>query len=265
MVIEVEKQRDTIPGEAFDTTGWIPVQARSAEAPDYVLTVSPIFFEGLEVEDNPWHEDWITALLLLTAILYIVVLTYSRTLFSDIVKVVSMGAAGKPVTGSGGIFHWQTTFANLASFINVSLFIYLITINAGVSLPGDAEGFLLWGIIFICVAISITLRHLITAFAGDLSDKRSVFAEYLRNIYILYMLMGIAIMPFVIGAGYLSLETPVMLIKIGVVIIFFIFIIRIISLLNIFMRSGISIFYFILYLCALEIMPAAVVYTLIIA
>jgi hypothetical protein len=243
-----------------DTAAWVFHPTPPVSISEYHISVPRPLFDGIPVPVNPWRQDWITVLLLISAILCAIVVSFSRQLLIDIVRVLSFGTAGRPVTDSRGIFHWQTTIANTASFINLSIFLYLLTIYFRVELPANPKGLVLFAVLFVAVAIAITARHFVSFTAGIISGKSALFAEYLNNIYTLYRLLGLTIMPVIIAIGYFSFVSEELLVKVGIIIIISIFIIRIISLLVIFIRSNISIFYFILYLCALEILPGAILY-----
>lgn len=248
---------DSIP-DASDSAGdWLLMQGDSVCEPEYYTTRTLPLHDGARIPANPLHTDWITVLLLLSAILYIVVTTFSRNMFADIVRVITFNIRGREVADSRGIFHWQTTLANLASFIILSIFLYLFLIERGAGVQG-IHGFLLWFILLLCVSFSVAVRHITTVLTGNLSGRYTLFAEYLNNIYSLYRLIGIALLPIIIAISYSTFSTSEILINAGLGILAFVFTFRIISLLFIFIRSGVSIFYFLLYLCALEILPGLI-------
>jgi energy-converting hydrogenase Eha subunit C len=194
-----------------------------------------------------------------------VALSFSRHLLADIGRIFSFTAGQRIVPDSRGIFQWQSTLANVACFTNIGLFLYILITERGYSLPLDLEGSLLWAALFAGLSFLITARHITSFITGAISGRPALFSEYLNNIYSLYRLLGIAILPVVVAIAYLNYFETAILLKAGVTIIILVFIIRIISLLIIFMRSNISIFYFILYLCALEIMPGAILFRVITA
>lgn len=260
IVMEGQIRRDTIPYVAKDTISWKVVSHDSVSKAEYSTATRANLHEGLPIPVNQLHTDWITSLLILAAILYLVVITFSRNLFSDIARVFSLAPRTRHIIDSRSIFHWQSTLANLASFINISIFLYLLIRGTGISLPGVLNGPLLWVALLLSVSLAISVRHITTFMTGNISGHSRIFAEYLNNIYSLYRLMGISLIPIIISISYFPFITPLFLFKTGVAIIVFVFIVRIISLLIIFIRSNVSIFYFLLYLCALEILPVAIIF-----
>ena len=252
--MEEQIVRDSIP----DAGDWLLMNTDSVCEPEFYITSQLPLHHGSQIPVNPLHTDWITGLLLLSAILYIVVTTFARNLFADIIRVVTFSSRSKEVADSRGIFHWQTTLANLASFIILSIFLCMLLTEKGVGLPGTIHGFLLWFLLLLSVSLSVTVRHLTTVLVGNLSGRHTIFAEYLNNIYSLYRLIGIALFPIIITISYSTILDAATLINTGLGIITLVFTIRIISLLIIFIRGGVRIFYFLLYLCALEIMPGLI-------
>ncbi|MBE0673370.1 MAG: DUF4271 domain-containing protein [Bacteroidales bacterium] len=241
-----------------DSTLLMPYLQPPVSERGYSTEISKPSREGIKLPGSLYHADWITILLFGSVVLYAVVATFSRHIFSDLVKLITFGAVGKPVSDARGIFQWQTTLANLASFINLSLFIYLCTLYYETWFPYNATGPLRWFILFAAVSALITVRHFVTFLTGLISNSQNSFYDYLNSIYMLYRILGIAILPVVVAISYMDDTLMKFLVPTGFVIIIMTLIVRIIRLLNIFLQNGVSIFYFILYLCALEIMPAAV-------
>jgi len=258
MVMEEQVVRDSIP-DALDSAGnWMLKQKDSVRGPEYSITKPFPLHQGTPIPPNPFHQDWLTGILLMSAVLYIIVISFSKNFFSDIIRVLSFSARWREVADSQGIFHWQTTLANLASFIILSTFLYMLSIEKGVVLPEIIQGPVFWILLLMAISLSVTLRHFVTVAAGNISGKRTLFAEYLNNIYSFYRLIGIVLIPLVVAISYLPFSVPSTLINTGLGIVGFVFIFRIISLLIIFIRGGVPIFYFLLYLCALEILPGSI-------
>ncbi len=263
--MEEQILRDSIPIASDSLGDRLLMPKDSVRGPEYSISMSLPLHDGTPIPSNPFHADWITGLLLLSAILYIVVISFQKNLFSDIIRVLSFSVKGRELADSRGIFHWQTTLANLASFIIISIFLYIFFIEKGIINKEFLRGPLFWILLLVAISLSVTMRHFITVATGNISGKRSLFTEYLNNIYSLYRFIGILLIPLIIAVSYLKFSMPATLINIGLVSIGLVFIIRIISLLIIFIREGVPIFYFLLYLCALEILPGSILIKLLTA
>ncbi|MBM3420280.1 MAG: DUF4271 domain-containing protein [Bacteroidetes bacterium] len=190
--------------------------------------------------------------------IYAFVATYSRHIFTDIAKLLTFGASGSPEENYHGLFRWQSTLANLASFMSLSLVLYFFVIHFGTEFPFNARGPEIWFIILAAISLLVAIRHVTSAATGFLSESEDAFSEYLNSIYILYRALGLSVIPVSIAVSYVPGLPHEVLITTGIIIILLLFIFRIIRLLVIFLQSGVSIFYFILYLCALEILPGAI-------
>lgn len=260
MGITVPNGQDSVAVAASDTNIFMFGATPPVSVAEYTPSVQVTLHDGIPLPENYFRHDWITVLLIVSVIIFGVVLSFSRHLLGDIGRIFSFSSGKRVVPDSRGIFQWQATLANFVSFTNIGLFLYLLMSESGYSMPFGLEGPLLWAALFGALSFLVTARHFATFITGAISGRAALFSEYLNNIYSLYRLMGIALLPIVVAVAYMNYFEAETLLKAGVIIIILVFIIRIISLLIIFMRSNISIFYFILYLCALEIMPGAILF-----
>ncbi|MFO7573788.1 MAG: DUF4271 domain-containing protein [Bacteroidales bacterium] len=248
-----------------DTSGVIiETHPQVSIAPDFYIEKTEPPGVGIPFVSNPLHADWITSLFIAALILYAIVAAFSRQLFAEIIRSFSFRTSAYQATDTHGIFSWQATLANLVSFINLSVFIYFLTINYGNWFPFGLDGMKRWGLLLGSVIVLVTTRHVVTVITGSISNTVTAFVEYLHNIYAGYRSIGLAIFPVNIAISLLY-DPPVdILLKTGLVIIFITYIVRTIKLLVIFLQNRLPFYYYILYLCALEILPLALLYKLII-
>lgn len=247
-----------------DTTGVIiEIHPQVSIAPDFYIEKAEPPGVGIPFDGDPLHADWITSLFIAALILYAIVAAFSRQLFAQILKTFSFRTSAYQAADINGIFSWQATIANLVSFINLSVFIYFLTIRYVSAFPFGLEGILRWGLLLGSVIVLVTSRHVVTAVTGSISNTVNAFVEYLHNIYTGYRSIGLAIFPVNIAISLLY-DPPVdILLKVGLAIIFITYIVRIIRLLIIFLQNRLPIYYYFLYLCALEILPFALLYKII--
>jgi len=109
------------------------------------------------------------------------------------------------------------------------------------------------------VILGVTSRHFICLVAGNLSDERELFNEYLVNVYSSYRFSAVIIFGVVIMLVYTVILPPEFVITIGVIVLIILYLIRVVRLLLIFMKRNFSLLYLILYLCALEILPVLII------
>ena len=152
---------------------------------------------------------------------------------------------------------------NLLFIINISLF--AISILDYFDFPNDhGSDFKLFAIVFLAVLLlyigkSVVIRSLGYVFKGNNESK-----EYLFTIFLYNKNLGLFLFPIIIALPFVQSHAVVWLINIGLLMIFFFFSLRIARGLRILLRKHVSIFYMILYLCALEIFPLLMIYKLLV-
>ena len=214
--------------------------------------------EGKELPVRPYNANWIILIFLFAALLFSVIKTFSKKLFPDAVKFFLFRGIGDVTSRDLGIlFQWQSTLLNFISFINIALFACYAAFFYNVNPPG-ISGFLFWLISFGVIIVQITLRHFICVITGIVSDQRETFNEYLLNIYMFYRFSALIMTVLVILMTFTVFTPSKFFFITGFSAMILLYIIRIIRLLFIFLARNISILYFILYLCALEILPVMI-------
>lgn len=214
--------------------------------------------EGKEYERENKFGDWTLIIIVISAFLFSVIRSHSRTLIQNIFKSVTFTGFRNDISRDiGGLFQWQSTIINLASFLNISLFAYLI-MNYLNPLQVAFHQVFLWLLFFLIIITAITMRHFVCLITGNLSGEIEAFREYLYGIYQMYRLLGLILFVLIVILLYTSLFPVDYYLVAGIVLVSVLYFIRIIRLLIIFINRRIPIFYFILYLCALEILPVVV-------
>ncbi|MFN8241362.1 MAG: DUF4271 domain-containing protein [Bacteroidales bacterium] len=214
--------------------------------------------QGSVAEKSESVPDWIVPVILLSALLFAVVRNTTIASVRNILRFLSgRGTSAPAARDAAGLFQWQSTLVNLASFISISIFISISLTHLGYN-PAGFSPFVVWLVCFATVVAAITARHLVCLVTGDLSGEKDLFREYLISIYNLYRLSGIVYIILSIAILYTRLIPPDTLAKAGITVAASLYIIRVIRLLVIFVNRRVSILYLILYLCALEILPVAV-------
>jgi hypothetical protein len=148
--------------------------------------------------------------------------------------------------------------ANLASFVNIAMSFYLALALHKVLPIAGYRGLPVFLILLAAISVLVAVRHIISVATGFISERREVFSEYLNNIYILYRVAGIALFPIIIAICYVPGLPAGALVIAGASVVALVVMFRIFRLLAIFLQHGVSIFYFLLYLCALEILPGSI-------
>ena len=111
-----------------------------------------------------------------------------------------------------------------------------------------------------CLMLLLLIRHVVLYMAGFLFDNLHVFREYLHQVFLIYKSMGIYLIILVIGLAYIREDLRVYFIYLGIALVFSAYFLRLLKGIRILMNKDVLIFYLILYLCTLEILPFLILY-----
>lgn len=213
---------------------------------------------GEAIPDRPMNNDWAILIIVAGAFLYSLIRATSKNLLHELSRFFLFRGITDPVSRDmGGLFHWQSTILNLVSFLSISLFAYCIA-EINNFIPSGINGITIWLIFTGIIIVAITLRHILCYITGNISGKRDEFHEYLLGIYQSYRFGALIIFIIVILLMYTTFLPQNFYIFLGVITLGLMYLLRISRLLIIFIKRNISIFYLILYLCALEILPVLI-------
>ncbi len=214
---------------------------------------------GIELPAQPLHADWMIVIILVSAFLFLLVRQSSGNLSAGFSKFfLFRGINESKSRDSGILFHWQSTVLNLVAFFIIALFLYS-TAAYFEFIPEGLNGIVIWLITMGIISSAITLRHIVCLLTGAASDTRDVFREYLLSVYQSYRFSAVFLGAIIILIAYTRILPAGDLIITGIITAGIMYLIRIIRLFVIFINRNISIFYLILYLCALEILPVLII------
>jgi hypothetical protein len=202
------------------------------------------------------HNDWTILVITVSFLLFTLVKTVTRNLKTS-ENIFKLKSTGDPASHDIGLFHWQSTVMNLISFFVLALFCYTAATIAGM-VPAGFSGVAFWGISLGVLIIAYTLRYAVCLAAGSMSNQSEAFNEYLAGINQAYHLSALVLFILVVLVSYTILLPDKVFLISGLATIGIMYLFRVIRLLIIFLNRNISIFYLILYLCALEFLPVAV-------
>ncbi len=197
-------------------------------------------------------------IILLAAAFLLTAVTSALKSFQTVTRFFLFKGLNDHSADTGVLFHWQTTLLNLMSFLVISLFVYQAA-SVQSAIPRGIPGTVFWLICLGIIITALTLRHFVCIVTGNLSGRSDVFNEYLVGIYHSYHFTALILFILIVLVTFTSLLTVKFFVMTGICGIALMYLIRISRLLLIFINRNISIFYLILYLCALEILPVAII------
>lgn len=231
---------------------------QQAESHGNNLTIIRNLREGDYLPVRPLHYDWITAVMILMACLYLMARSKTKNTFTELTGfLLFRGINESSSRNIGALFSWQSTILNFITFVLIGLFCYSVAELYNFIPPGT--GSLLPMIISLGIVIlSVTSRHFICVAAGNLSGEQEVFNEYLYTVYKAYRFSSVFLSFLLVLTFYTVLLPQKVYLFMGSIVLIIFYLYPIARLFLIFMKRNISIIYLILYLCALEILPVLI-------
>jgi len=213
---------------------------------------------GQDLPLQPLHEEWIIGILLIAAFLFSFIRASTKNGLPEAKRFSLLGGSGDLSSiNTSGLFYWQSTILNLISFLTIALFAYCCAFYFNL-IPYNISGIFYWLIALALIISSVTLRHFVCIIAGKVSGERELFLEYLHVVYQFYRFSALILIVIIIVMSYTVFLPISTCITSGIIVLCIMYLIRILRLMILFINRNISIFYFILYICALEILPVLV-------
>lgn len=207
------------------------------------------------------NTDFSFIILALSLLVMTVMISFGRK--SIISGLSSIGFRRRPELappGTSEVFAWPSFLRNIFTVLNVGLFAAVALLLSESVRRTDPSGSVKLAALLIgsCLA-ALLLRHLICIIAAEVTGWKSLFREYMNVVYNAWF--ANAIILFIINGIILfaPLDNTFPFIVAGLVITAIFLIIRALRLLAIFNYRHVSILYYILYLCALEVLPVLVI------
>ena len=212
---------------------------------------------GETLPATPFHNDWTIGIIIFSIILFSIVSSSVKTFFPDIARFFLFREIKEKENKSSELFYWKSVFLNVSSFLLISIFVYFAVSYMGATPAGLSE-FKIWLFAVSAIVIALTFRHLTCKTIGLLSGATKIFNDYIITIYQTYRFAGFFLSIVMILFFYTPLITAKSCLITGCIMIALLYLIRIFRLFLLFINYKFSIFNFILYFCALEILPVLI-------
>lgn len=256
--------------EQFSIGRIIPVRAAEFNLPgkeinvrdlrsDYITGVERI--DGLPLPQEKMNTDFSFIILALSLLVMTAMISFGRK--SMMAGLSSIGFRRRPELappGTSEVFGWPSLLRNIFTVLNVGLFAAsALLLSDSVSRTDPSGSVKLAALLIGSFLAALLLRHLTCIMAAEVTGWKSLFREYMNVVYnawyansiVLFILNGIIL--------FAPLDNILAFIIAGLAVTAIFLIIRILRLISIFKYRHVSILYFILYLCALEVLPVLVI------
>jgi len=155
-------------------------------------------------------------------------------------------------------------FMDFLFYVNIALFIsqYLSYHHIDVY---NIQGILLFFLLFIAILVLYLLKSILFKFLGFIFLSQELFYAYNFTTFLYNKMIGIILLPIISILPYIPNYITPWLFYIGFFLIISLYILRIFRNLQISFINRLSIFYLILYLCTVEILPVLIMYKIIVS
>ena len=116
-----------------------------------------------------------------------------------------------------------------------------------------------------CIISVYIVKYMVCHILGFLFYKKELFSEYLHNVLLFNKNIGLYLIPVVVVLPYVPRELVKWLIFAGFIIVGILLLLRLSRSLQIIISKNVFLFYLILYLCILEILPLLIAYKVLFA
>lgn len=253
-----------------------PLRERYFSAKD---TAQPVFigqettatFTGRAFLDHPpikaaspsenLRPDWLLAVIIGSLVLLAWLKLFYNKFFDQTIQSVGNFQLSTKLLRDQNLFSRRVAFTLNVNFIVVgAAYIYLL-FGIFHFRPPAMNGFLSFLVYAGILAGLLILRWMTSRIMGHLFLMQYEFREYQHELLLIYKNLGIYLLAFVIGIAYIREELRIYLVILSAGLLISALLLRIIKSFKIVLNNkDILIFYLILYLCTLEILPILIFY-----
>jgi len=207
-----------------------------------------------------FSKDWIFSVLILS----LISLVWARIIYGGYLNRLQLTVFNyisftKLFREKSVLLNKASKFYNFNFIVVISLFLHLCN-QFFVIFKFEYHPLVVFFIISSIVYMIVFVKRFILKIIGFLIDEKNVVDEYIFSINSYNQLIGIILVPFVIAVPYIVQEFTFYFIYGGLFIILIFNALKIFRGSKIFFTKGYSIFYLILYFCALEILPVLIMW-----
>ncbi len=234
----------------------VPVDSLKAKATVAEQPGKPYGFEGKPMKVVA--QDWSFFLVVIGWMIFASLrFGFSKYIVQVFQSIFNYSASARLYREQGYNNQFGLFWLNLIFYLFVPFSIYLIARDNGVSLMGSS-GIEFYLIVFVVINAYFLLKIVLYKIMGSIFSKREPTGELVFNMMLYHNVLGMIMLPVATMHAMVPVVGLISLFLVpGLIVLFYLM--SIIRSLFFAFREGISIFYLILYLCALEILPILLV------
>jgi hypothetical protein len=230
----------TDSGKSGKKTTWVQKDVEKGLAEKEKLTVSNDWFLGV----------FLTSFILLAWIR----LFYNKFLSPTFTAVINQQVSYNLFRDRSSVSSRVALGLNFIFYLNAGLYLYLVLSHLEIDF-GRLGGFIAYLVLISLIVALYAAKSVVFYLVGIISLTQKPFAEYTHTVFLFNRNLGLALFPVVLGIVYISDSVLPVFLYTGMILILVGYLLRLFRGFQIFIKEGVSILYWILYLCALEFLP----------
>lgn len=204
------------------------------------------------------HKEWMSGLIVLALIIAGFVRLSSYKYLYELFSAVRFQQSASKLYTTVNVQNQKPVFAlSTLFFINTALLVFEFTLSFGQA-NLKFTGITLYGIILVGLLLYFLVKQMMYRVVAMVFEVGGQTGEYLFNAGLLSQVYGLVLLPIVSLVPFVDQGTGTFLLKTGVALFLFMYVIQLIRGAKIILRTSLSIFYMFLYFCALEILPLSI-------
>ncbi len=208
---------------------------------------------------TPLQEDWFIAILTIS----VLVAGLSRLFWQRYINNILQSVVYKSTMGKLDVHNVSNFYPSFVLgalfFFNSSVFIYqVLTINNRQFLTFHSWGII--PIVFVFLLVLFSLKVLVYRLVSHVFETKNQVREYLLGSSVMSKAFAILIIPVIVMIPFVDSTLQALLVKVGFGLFILLYLIQLARGVRIILSNTFSVYYIILYLCALEIVPLTILF-----
>jgi hypothetical protein len=213
--------------------------------------------KNLNHDINP---DWLIFIIIGSLIILAWLKLFFNKFFDQVIVSMWNFQLGSKFLRDQGIFSRRVGLVLNINFLLVAgLFIYLVLTHFNIN-PLSLRPFYAYIFYTSILTIFLLIRYILTRITGIIFNQQVYFREYLYHILIIYKNLGIFFIPIVFCIAYIQENLRIYVIIFALALVVLAYFFRFVKGFQLIIKKDVLIFYLILYLCTLEILPVLFYY-----
>jgi hypothetical protein len=210
---------------------------------------------------NRMHQDWEFFTLVFIVITFTMLkVLYNKNFRQILDAIFSVTLTNQMVRDENVLVQRASTLLMLTFNLVAAVFLYQVSVYFDWTSDFIGTGFSRFLIFAFGISSIYSLKFLVLKVVGLVFDLDKPVATYIFNIFLINNIMGVALIPMIIGIAYMPELYAGVLMKAALILVIMGFVYRLLRgiIIGISVKP-LSVFYLFLYLCTLEIAPLLII------